>query len=267
MSLRRNGFELRHYDLKDPDVDFFDQNAVVEKYYPECEKLLADALAEDGGADRKTFTVRAFDHNVRSTQSAREMKNSSGGTVQTPVAVVHCDYTKVSAPRRMQDLALPPKVNDVLRGRLGGDDASLLKQDEVTEAIEGKRRYALVNVWRNIRKDEPVLQYPLACVDAATAKFDDMRTFQIHYSDRIGENYFCTTGQGQHQWFYYPKMKFDEAMLIKQWDSHGGIAKDLEQDREGVSTFAIHSSLYDPTAPDDVKRESIEVRCCVIWEK
>ena len=121
MSLSKNGFELRHHQLKDSDIDFFDQDAVVEKYYPECEKLLAEALAEEGNS--KTFTVRAFDHNVRSTQR-REMKNSSGGTVQTPVAVVHGDYTKVSAPRRIQDLALPTKVNDIMRGRLGGDDVA-----------------------------------------------------------------------------------------------------------------------------------------------
>ena len=266
MRLYKNGFELRRHELKELDIDFFDQDAVVEKYYPECEKLLAEALAEEGNTNSKTFTVRAFDHNVRSTQSDREMKNSSGGTVQTPVAVVHGDYTKVSAPRRIQDLAEPPKINDIMRGRLGGDDASLLNQDEVQEAIEGKRRYALVNVWRNIRKDEPVLQYPLACVDAVTANSDDLRTFQIHYSDRIGENYFCTAGQGQHHWFYYPKMRFDEAMLIKQWDSSGGIAKGLDVDEEGVSTFAIHSSLLDPTASADVQRESIEVRCCVIWD-
>ena len=268
MSLHRNGFELRHHELKNADIDFFDQDEVVEKYYPECEKLLADALvAKDGDADEKAFTVRAFDHNVRSTQSdSREMKNSSGGTVQTPVAVVHGDYTKISAPRRIQDMTLPPKQNDVMRGRLGGEDASLLDQDEVAEAVEGKRRYALINVWRNIRKSEPIFQYPLACVDAASINSADLRTFQIHYSDRIGENYFFAKGRGQHHWFYFPQMTFDEAMLIKQWDSHGGIANGYDTDQEGVSTFAIHSSLLDPTASADVKRESIEVRCCVIWD-
>ena len=61
-------------------------------------------------------------------------------------------------------------------------------------------------------------------------------------------------------------MKIDEAMLIKQWDSHGGIAKGMDMDQEGLSTFAIHSSFLDPTASADVKRESIEVRCCVIWD-
>ena len=52
MSLHRNGFELRHHELKNADIDFFDQDEVVEKYYPECEKLLAEALvAKDGDAD------------------------------------------------------------------------------------------------------------------------------------------------------------------------------------------------------------------------
>ena len=269
-SLNANGFELRQDQLA-ADIDFFDHDDVVNKYYPSCEKLVTQALlaARQNGAKNgaKEFSVRAFDHNVRSTKSSeREIKNSGGGgTVQTPVAVVHGDYTRVSAPRRITDLALPPKQNDSMRGRLGDGKTSLLDPSEAAEAVEGKKRYALVNVWRNIRRYEPVRQYPLACVDAATTNFNEMRTFQIHYSDRVGENYFAAHNK-KHKWWYFPEMISDEAMLIKQWDSSGSIAKGMDTDKE-MATFALHSSLFDASAPaDSVDRESIEVRCVVIWE-
>ena len=266
-SLDSNGFELRQSQLV-ANIDFFDQDDVVNAYYPSCEELVAQALRADTSSqdDATKFTVRAFDHNVRSTKSSeREIRNSSGGTVQTPVAVVHGDYTRVSAPRRIQDLAKPPKQNDCMRGRLGDDKVSLLEPAVVAEALEGKRRYALINVWRNIRRDEPVRQYPLACVDASTVNFNEMRTFQIHYADRVGENYFAAHSK-MHKWWYFPEMISHEAMLLKQWDSFGGIAKGLDVDKD-LCTFALHSSLLDTSAPADaVDRESIEVRCVVIWE-
>mmetsp|Transcript_34434 Transcript_34434/g.75367 ORF Transcript_34434/g.75367 Transcript_34434/m.75367 type:complete len:373 (+) Transcript_34434:206-1324(+) len=264
-SLNANGFELRQDQLA-TDIDFFDHDDVVNKYYPSCEKLVTQTLLAARQSGAGEFSVRAFDHNVRSTKSSeREIKNSGGGTVQTPVAVVHGDYTRVSAPRRIKDLALPPKQNDSMRGRLGDGRTSLLDPSEAAEAVEGIRRYALINVWRNVCRYEPVRQYPLACVDAATTHFNEMRTFQIHYSDRVGENYFAAHDK-KHKWWYFPEMISDEAMLIKQWDNFGSIAKGMDTDKE-LATFALHSSLFDASAPaDSVDRESIEVRCVVIWE-
>ena len=264
MKLKSNGFELIPSRVSDTDINYFDQTDVLEQYYPICEDLIAKALQNDLGTSAKNkFTVKAFDHNVRSTKGGT-IDNSAGATVQQPVAVVHGDYTRVSAPHRLQELTLTPKSNDVLKEKLG--QASLLDSDIVKEAIEGKRRFALVNVWRNLQKDKPVRQYPLACVDAHTVKFDDLRTFQIHYKDRIGENYFVCHHPRQ-QWWYYPAIEHDEALLIKQWDSFGGLAKGQEQDeKDDVSTMSLHSSLLDASS-DTTERESIEVRCVVIWDE
>ena len=264
MNISANGFDLKRHVISDEDIDFFDQNDVVGRYYCKCEELVARALSEQKGESKK-FVVRAFDHNVRSTGfKDRSLDNSTGGTVQQPVAVVHGDYTRVSAPKRLQGLSLPPKQNDVLKGRLGDETATLLNPSDVKEAIEGKRRFALINVWRNIRKDDPIRQYPLACVDAASHDFGDLRTFQIHYADRIGENYFACH-QDKHKWCYFPEMTIDEALLIKQWDSFGGIAKGADFDKGGLCTFSMHSSLLDPTS-EITYRESVEVRCVVIWD-
>ena len=262
MKLKSNGFELIPSHVSDKDINYFDQHEVVEKYYPTCEDLVARALRNDPNiSDKSKFIVKAFDHNVRSTKE-RIIDNSTGATVQQPVAVVHGDYTRISAPRRIQDLTLPPKANDVLKERLGQE--ALLDSHTVKEAIEGKRRFALINVWRNLQKDKPVMQYPLACVNAHTVRFGDLKTFQIHYEDRIGENYFACH-HSRHQWCYYPAMEHDEALLIKQWDSFGGIAKGQAQDeKDDVCTMSLHSSLLDATS-DATERESVEVRCVVIW--
>mmetsp|Transcript_22649 Transcript_22649/g.67020 ORF Transcript_22649/g.67020 Transcript_22649/m.67020 type:complete len:538 (-) Transcript_22649:19-1632(-) len=319
LTLRENGFELRRSPISDlgDDIDFFDQGDVVGRYYPLCERLVADALAEaeaagseNGGAPAtamRRMTVRAFDHNVRSSASNLRLKNRRGTEeVQNPAGLVHADYTAASAPRRLGQLCESPKRNDVRRGSGGGggggadedegrDDPPpppLLDEDSVRRALSGERRYAVINVWRNVRRDGPVLRFPLACVDAASVRTSDLRTFRIHYADRVGENYFAchpggdgkgnnegeggdeTTsggGRAEHRWYYYSRMNADEALLLKQWDSAGGIAsgrdRDGNDDDGGESTFAIHSAFDDPTTPPDAPdRTSIEVRCAVIWE-
>jgi hypothetical protein len=280
--LNKNGFELVHHDISDisyndndndnDDIDFFNQDDVVRRYYKSCEDLITETLLKDDEYHSKntSFRVFAFDHNVRSSNKTNEktIKNSTGGVVQIPIAVVHGDYTRVSAPQRLKDLSLPPKVNDVLRGRLGGSNTTLLDPLQVMDALldeeKPRRRYAFINVWRNIRKDEPIRQYPLACVDAMTTTFNEMRLRQIHYADRIGETYFCAHNE-KHRWYYFPSMTSNEAMLIKQWDNKGGLARGWNEDTD-LATMTLHCSLLDMTARPDDDRESVETRCVVIWD-
>ena len=60
----------------------------------------------------------------------------------------------------------------------------------------------------------------------------------------------------------------NEAILLKQWDSCGGIANGNERDDASrPTTFAIHSAFIDPSCPPGAPpRISIEVRCIVMWE-
>ena len=60
-------------------------------------------------------------------------------------------------------------------------------------------------------------------------------------------------------------MVASEAMLIKQWDSHGNIAQGANTDSDGTSTFSLHSAFSDPSCPANAPgRQSIEVRLVVI---
>jgi hypothetical protein len=183
---------------------------------------------------------------------------------------VHGDYTLTSAPQRLRDLTKPPKTNDTLRG-IGLEGArSLIRPDEAARVLAEGGRFAIINVWRNIAK-EPVSTHPLALCDAQTVRPEDLVVFEIHYQDRVGENYFAKHSP-EHQWFYYPQITRDEALLIKQWDSAGPLARsqggrDDASDPQAPCTFSFHSAFEDPSTPPDAPdRWSIETRCFVLYD-
>jgi hypothetical protein len=255
-----NGFELLDAPLQDPSLDFLDHEQVVHRYYRECESL----VAESTGA--RAF---AFDHNIRSARGNRSKQRIAGGqAVQGPAKMVHGDYTLVSAPTRLRDLAAPPNVNDTLRSVLPEGD-SLISREMVDAVLSDTGRFAIINVWRNIA-EEPVQTNPLAMCDGQTVVPEDLVTFEIHYQDRIGENYFAKH-HPRHRFFYYPEMTRDEPMLLKQWDSAGALAKSGGSTSDaavtgGPCTFSFHSAFDDLSTPDDAPdRWSIEVRCLVIY--
>lgn len=257
---RSNGFELFDAPLTDDGLDFFDHETVVREYYGQCEKLVADAT----GA-----RVYAFDHNIRSASGKKAQKRIAGGQqVQGPALLVHGDYTLTSAPRRLRDLTKPPTANDTLAGVLPAD-AALIRPADAQRALNGGR-FAIINVWRNIA-DTPVETHPFALCDGQTVGTGELVVFEIHYQDRIGENYFAKYAP-EHRWYYYPKMTRSEALLLKQWDSDGPLARsdgELADSADPVApcTFSFHTAFEDSNTPDDAPdRWSIEVRCMAVYD-
>lgn len=260
-TLSTNGFELLEQTPRESALDFLDQRQLVQRYYPECARIVEQIT---GG---RAF---AFDHNVRSAQGKKTRTRIKGGQeVQEPIHVVHGDYTLSSGPQRLRDLGEPPSGNDTLRSVLKAGE-SLLSADIVERALAPGGRFGIVNVWRNIGS-EPVAAHPLALCDGQSVDPQDLVVFEIHYQNRIGENYFAKHANAHH-WYYYPQMTPDEVLLIKQWDSAGAIAhtKGMLSDSSDPSapcTFSFHSAFEDPATPADAPdRQSIEVRCIVIFE-
>eukprot|EP00927_Polykrikos_kofoidii_P079723 TRINITY_DN76539_c0_g1_i1.p1 TRINITY_DN76539_c0_g1~~TRINITY_DN76539_c0_g1_i1.p1 ORF type:complete len:376 (+),score=36.08 TRINITY_DN76539_c0_g1_i1:74-1129(+) len=249
-TLDANAFELLASPIE--HVNYLDENEVLQKYYPKVRDLVQQ---HTGAAE-----VHCFDHNVRSRRLTEQGKKLQGGSnVQAPAMIVHNDYTKTSAPRRLRDLAQPPKQNDTLNKLLG--DKPLISRETLEAREPG--RWAFINVWRNIRP-EPVAKYPLGLCDSSTVVPEDLVTFEIHYADRIGENYFAAHSS-RHQWYYFPQVTRDEAILIKQWDSTGsGFSETPHPSR---ATFSLHSAFEDPSSEIDAPdRESIEVRTVVFFD-
>lgn len=191
--------------------DLYDAAAVREVYYREVERLVREVTA----AER----VLAFDHNVRNASRADGKRDG----VQKPVGFTHNDYTEASGPQRVRDL-------------LGAEAAALLEH-----------RFAVINVWKPIRG--PVEATPLAVCDARTIEAVDLVPTDLHYRDRAGEVYSLTYSPA-HRWYYYPRMRASEAMLLKCFDSDPARAR-----------FTAHTAFDDPTtAAGAPARESIEVR-------
>jgi hypothetical protein len=259
-TLAANGFELVGCPLDGGAVDFFDHDEVVHHYYPQCAAIVAATV----GAE-----AFAFDHNVRSASGKQSGKLIVGGQrVQGPAHVVHGDYTLTSAPQRLHDLTRPPDGNDTLRTVLGTERA-LIGADRAERALESGR-FAIINVWRNIAH-EPVATRPIAFCDGQSVEPEDLVVFEIHYQNRIGENYFARYSP-RHRWYYYLAATRDEALLIKQWDSAGRLARSNgaegdSSDATAPCTFSFHSAFEDPaTSPDAPDRWSIEVRCMVLYD-
>ena len=110
-----------------------------------------------------------------------------------------------------------------------------------------EHRFAVINVWKPIRGR--VEASPLAVCDARTIRPQDLVTTDLRYLDRVGEIYSLRFNPA-HRWFYYPRMRAHEVMLLKCFDSDPARAR-----------FTAHTAFDDPTSPPDPPpRESIEVR-------
>ena len=259
-TLARHGFELQDLPLADPALDFLSAEPVVAEYYADCVALIQGAT---GAAQ-----VYAFDHNVRSAAGKEARNRIEGGQeVQGPARVVHGDYTLTSAPDRLRQLASPPGANDTFAPLLE-PGATLVPEADAERAI-AEGRYAFINVWRNI-DDAPVESDPLALCAAESVEPPDLAVFELHYSDRIGENYWSKWAPN-HAWYTFPAIERNEALLIKQWDSAGPLARtegatgDGQQPEEPC-TFSFHTAYFDPETMAGARpRWSIEVRCVALY--
>ena len=198
--------------------DFYDEHEVTTAYYKEVEAL----VKRETGASK----VVIFDHTVRTADRAVERG------LRTPVRSVHNDYTEKSAPHRVRDLLPPAEAEARLQ-----------------------KRFAEYNVWRNIAAD-PVEMTPLGLVDAQSLAPRDLAVCDLVYVDRTGEIYQGVYN-ADHRWYYFPKMKRDEAVVIKCFDSM----------KDGRARFSLHSAFDDPTSPPNPKpRQSIEVRAFAFFD-
>ena len=178
VSLDREGFRLE----RQPTAvkNFYDDDEVTRVYYPECERLIKQAM----GATR----VVAFDHITRNPRLAAR----KGSGIKGPATRVHNDYTDWSAPQRVRDL-------------MGAEAEHLLQH-----------RYAIVNAWRNF--GGTLLDSPLALCDASSLSQENLIETDLLYPDRKGEIYSITHAPTQ-RWYYFPKMQADELLYIRCYDS------------------------------------------------
>jgi hypothetical protein len=193
-------------------TDFFDEAEIKRVYYPE----MIDLIKAESGAKR----VAVFDHTLRTADDALREKTK----IREVVRRVHNDYTEWSGPQRVRDV-LPDEADALLAGR-----------------------FAIIQVWRPIR--HPVETDPLGICDARSVAEKDFIISERIYPNRVGQTY-AVGYNPQHDWYWFPRMRRDEALVFKVFDS----AKD------GRARWTAHSAFEDPTSPPNARpRESIEIR-------
>lgn len=196
---------------------FFDVDELKSVYYPEVIALIKQC----SGAQR----VVLFDHTLRSgDESEREEK-----LIREPVLSAHNDYTEWSGPQRVRDIM--------------GDEAEALLT----------RRFAIIQVWRAI--DQPIESNPLAVADAQTLDEQDLLVAERRYPGRVGQTYRLKYN-ARHRWYYFPRMRRDEALVFKVYDSL----------KDGRARFTPHTSFDDPgTLAGAPPRQSIEARALAFF--
>jgi len=197
--------------------DFLDAEELKRVYYPEVSRLIKTV----SGAKR----VHVFDHTLRSgDEREREAK-----LLREPVLSAHNDYTEWSGPNRVRELM--------------GDEADQLLA----------HRFAIIQVWRAI--NQPIESNPLAIADAKSVEPDDLLIAERRYPHRVGQTYRLKYNP-RHRWFYFPRMRRDEALVFKVFDSQ----------KDGRARFTPHTSFDDPaTPPGAPPRQSIEARALAFF--
>ena len=128
ISLDREGFAVLHQ--QSAVRDFWDEDEVRRVYYPEVQRVLAEAT----GASK----VFIFDHTLR--RRVQGAVDRVARTPRQPATRVHVDHTATSGPQRVRDFF--------------GDEAEALLRGRVQ----------VINLWRPIRG--PLRDAPLAVCDA-----------------------------------------------------------------------------------------------------
>lgn len=215
------GFSLERHGFKLIDhrsgvADFYD-DAQLPRYAAEVESILR--------AELNPRRIVVFDFTRRSDN----LELMRAKQVRDPAATVHNDYTDRSAAQRVRDLL--------------GDEAPALLA----------RPYAIVNVWRSIAG--PAQTSPIALCPAEYIEPGDLIAAERRAQNRVGEIYRLAYGE-RHRWYYFPRMRPDEALLIKTFDSAGN----------GRARFAPHAAFRNPAADADAPpRESIEARALLFF--
>lgn len=186
------------------------------------------ALQVTGGA--RAFV---FDHLVRKREPGRAPLTFGQPGPDGRAAAngrIHNDYSERSGRRRL----------------------GLVLTD--AQARERITRFCIVNIWRSIKG--PVLDTPLAVCDARSVSPADLVASEVRYPRRTGEIY-ALLHSPWHRWSYFSEMDRHEALVFKQFDSL----------TEGVARFVPHCAFDLPSIPPDAPlRESIEVRCLVVYD-
>ncbi|KAG8158128.1 hypothetical protein KVR01_011889 [Diaporthe batatas] len=171
--------------------------------------------------------VHVYEHNSRGPVKPTQNKEIP---MQCPCHFVHCDQSYNGA----KTIAL---------SRIP-DKAFAEKAIQV--------HFAVMNVWRPVRT---IYKDPFACAEGASVVDDtDLAPMPIQADDLLEEGWAVGPNK-RHRWYFKYAQQPDEVLLFKNFDSEGPVKR------------IVHSAFIDPSNVDNYDRESIELRCIVVFNQ
>jgi hypothetical protein len=225
-TIEDNGFTL--VDQRCPDVDFTDSDAVEADYIPAALEVVRQKL----GADLIVL-------NTSGGWVARMGAAPGNASAQPAAAQVHCDVSPDTGPRRFQEL-----------------------YEKAFPGGQPYRRAVMTSFWRVI--NEPPQDWPLAVCDFRSVKPHEGVKNPLIWVDELPEDpaaaiagVDAASANGgsvfyydpDHEWWYFPGMTRDEALLFTLNDSDHSRA-----------WRCLHSAFRDPLVSAEHTRHSIEMR-------
>jgi hypothetical protein len=249
-SLSTCGFALCQSPTTVTQWSHLDQ--VRDRYLPELAKVIREAFsAEDG--PRVSHLV--FWNPMLRGEGFKPDEEEEGSQQRTArsgiAAMAHLDtdflvfdgqtdeVVRLVERNRVESLMEaqpPPGAPLVGRGR------------ELADMVQGHKRFAVVNAWRNIDPSDPVCRAPLAVLATRYAAGE---------TAVVPEASPCAS---RSRWYTFPRMAADEVLLFMQYD----------RSVEGPSDVwhCALPEMAEGSNPDALPpRRSFEVRCFVVFDE
>lgn len=171
--------------------------------------------------------VHIFNHKVRRGPTHWHHLGLKNLANRGPVTKTHVDQSYDGAELRLR-WELPDEADDLVQ-----------------------RRYQIINIWRPIRTIE---KDPIAVADSSSVPDADLVAAVMDEDDYHGEQW-VVRHNAAHRWFYKHLLSPEDVLLIKCFDSKVNVAR-----------RALHSAFEDPAYRDRESRQSIEVRCLLLYD-
>ncbi len=224
LTLDQHGFKLITQATE--VTNFYNEHQVLNIYESEAKRSIGDTFSKMG---ESISQIEIFDHTRRTSSDSMRKQLK----IREPASIIHNDYTDKSALRTRE---------------------YFFEQNPSARKKLETKRFLIVNVWRSI--SGTVLESPMALCSANSIASEDVVSVKRVAKNREGELQLAIWNPN-HQWFYFPQMTMQEALIFKTFDSA----------LDGRARYTIHTAFEDPSSSNDAPpRESIETRCLVFIE-
>lgn len=217
--------------------DWTDGAELGSVHVPEIERLVKDFI----GCDH----VVVYEPLIRSPASADKTADYA------PIFSVHSDFTD-DYGRMVHEKGRP--YRDFL-------DPQLAQIGLSREDVEGARRIAMIQFWRNTGPRYP--DVPLALCDATTVPRSQLKPIRVPYYRGIHLEFEAFTVRApnnpdDNRWYTFPGLTPDEVVVLRTYDS--------QCEKEGRAFWTPHTAFADPRAGESPsRRESVEMRALCLF--